>query len=100
LIPEKKLPSGHRWGDNSHIQFIEPGSRLSSATIHKGIIHTAGVVCEEGGESKGMRQQTVDALDDLDRILELCNSDKHHILSMQVFILSMQVVFTMNFTIL
>ena len=63
---------------------IEPGPRLSSAIIHKGLVYTAGVVCEEGGEGKDTRQQTIDALADLDRILSLSNSDKHHILSMQV----------------
>ena len=65
-------------------QAIEAGSRLSSANIHKGIVYTAGVVCEVDGDSKDVRQQTIDALADLDRILALSDSDKHHILSMQV----------------
>ena len=56
---------------------------MSAAIIHKGIVYTCGCVCEEGGESKDAKQQTKDALAELDRVLGLAKSDKHHILSMQ-----------------
>jgi enamine deaminase RidA (YjgF/YER057c/UK114 family) len=69
---------------NGAIQCIEPGPRMSSACVHNGLVYTAGCVCEEGGETKDMKQQAVDALADLDRTLELAGSDKHHIMSMQV----------------
>jgi len=40
---------------------------MSGAIIHKGLIYTCGMVCEEGGESKDVSEQTIAALAELDR---------------------------------
>jgi len=41
----------------SAIEHVESGPRLSSTVIHKGIVYTAGIVCEVGGEGKDMRRE-------------------------------------------
>eukprot|EP00961_Rhodomonas_salina_P301636 3940548-Rhodomonas_salina.6 len=40
------------------LQSIEPEPRMSGAIIHKGLVYTCGMVCEEGGEGKDVKQQT------------------------------------------
>ena len=78
------------------MEFVEPEARMSSAVIHNGLIYTCGMVCEEGGETKDVKQQTRDALSELDRVLEKCGSDKHHILQMQAWVDDMSYLADMN----
>ena len=75
---------------------VAPGPRMSDAVVFGGLVYTAGVVCEVGGENKDVRQQTMDALDELDRVLAVCRSDKHHILSMQAWVADMGSIGEMN----
>jgi enamine deaminase RidA (YjgF/YER057c/UK114 family) len=52
--------------------------------MQNGVVYTSGVVCDD--EGKDITEQTKDALDYLDRLLAKCKSDKHHIMSMQVWL--------------
>ena len=49
-----------------------------------GVVYTSGVVCED--EGKDTTEQTKIALEYLDGLLLKCKSDKHHIMSMQVWL--------------
>ncbi|KAJ1488462.1 Endoribonuclease L-PSP/chorismate mutase-like protein [Baffinella frigidus] len=80
----------------SALESIEPEPRMSGAIIHKGLIYTCGMVCEEGGESKGVREQTIAALAELDRVLALSKSDKHHILQMNAWVADIGTLAEMN----
>ena len=61
-------------------RLIIPHSVLSQ----NGVVYTSGVVCED--EGKDVTEQTKDALQYLDNLLAKCKSDKHHIMSMQVWL--------------
>ncbi|KAJ1461020.1 endoribonuclease L-PSP [Pelagophyceae sp. CCMP2097] len=75
---------------------VEPGKRMSNAVVHGGLVYTAGTTCDVEPETKDVRQQTLDALEELDRVLALCGSDKDHIISMQVWITDMAKFAEMN----
>mmetsp|Transcript_1506 Transcript_1506/g.3621 ORF Transcript_1506/g.3621 Transcript_1506/m.3621 type:complete len:175 (-) Transcript_1506:65-589(-) len=90
-----RLTRGCRMSGNELVS-IEPEPRMSGAIVHKGIVYTCGMICEEGGENKDVKQQTKDALDELDRVLALAKSDKHHILTMQAWVGDMSYLADMN----
>lgn len=56
---------------------------MSTAVAHNGVVYTAGVCGENGGDVK---QQTQDALDYLERVLIDANSSVSRILSMQIWL--------------
>lgn len=95
-LPQRSVIHRQNMASSNDLHLIEPGPRLSSAVVHRGIVYTAGIVCEIGGEGKDVRQQTIDALADLDRVLSISGSDKHHIMSMQVWIEDMAHIAELN----
>jgi enamine deaminase RidA (YjgF/YER057c/UK114 family) len=60
----------------------ETGPRMSEASIFNGVVHLAGQIAE----GATVREQTQGALNEIDRLLALCNSSKERILSAQVWL--------------
>ncbi len=76
------------------IQRINPGKRLSDATIFNGIAFLAGQVPEDA--SLPVREQTRSVLAQIDRLLEQAGSDKTRILSTTIYLSSMGDFAAMN----
>ena len=66
---------------------INPGKRLSDATIHNGVVYLAGQVPEDA--SLPIREQTKSVLDQIDKILAEAGTDKTHILTTTIYLSSM-----------
>ena len=66
------------------IQRIDPGSRMSEASIHNGIVYLAGQVPED--TSLDIEGQTRDVLAAIDALLARAGSDKTRILRAQIFL--------------
>ena len=66
------------------IQRIEPGNRLSEASIHGGIVYLAGQVPETEGAD--IETQTGEVLAAIDALLAQAGSDKRRILRAQIFL--------------
>lgn len=67
----------------SQITRIETRTRMSSAVIHDGIVHLAGVVGEPDSD---ITAQTRECLAEIDRLLGLAGSDKTRILRAQIWL--------------
>jgi enamine deaminase RidA (YjgF/YER057c/UK114 family) len=76
------------------IRRINPGKRLSDATVHNGIAWLAGQVPEDA--SLGIREQTRSVLAQIDRILAELGSDKTRILSATIYLAVMGDFAAMN----
>lgn len=62
---------------------LEPWrGRLSRAVIHGDTVYTAGIT----SSAKGIVEQTRDVLDQIDGLLEATGSDKHHLLTAQIWL--------------
>ncbi len=77
----------------STITRIEPGTRLSQAVVHNGVVYLAGQVGEPGD---GVYDQTVTCLAEVDRLLALAGTDKTRILSAQVWLADVTTAAEMN----
>jgi enamine deaminase RidA (YjgF/YER057c/UK114 family) len=66
------------------IQRIEPGPRMSEASIHNGIVYLAGQVAED--PSGDAEAQTRQVLAQIDALLEQAGSDKSRILRAQIYL--------------
>lgn len=66
------------------IQRIEPGNRMSEASIHAGIVYLAGQVPETEGAD--IEAQTREVLAAIDGLLAQAGSDKRRILRAQVYL--------------
>ena len=66
------------------IQRIEPGNRMSEASIHGGIVYLAGQIPETEGAD--IETQTREVLDAIDALLAQAGTDKRRILRAQVFL--------------
>lgn len=73
---------------------INPGKRLSDATIHNGVVYLAGQVPEDA--SLPIREQTKSVLDQIDKILAEAGTDKTHILTTTIYLSSMGDFAAMN----
>jgi len=71
----------------STIRRINPGKRLSDATVFNGIAYLAGQVPEDA--SLGIHAQTRSVLEQIDRLLADAGSDKTRILSATIYLSSM-----------
>jgi enamine deaminase RidA (YjgF/YER057c/UK114 family) len=69
------------------IQRINPGKRLSDATIHNGVVYLAGQVPEDA--SLPIREQTRSVLKQIDALLAEAGTDKTHILTATIYLSSM-----------
>lgn len=70
------------------------GVRLSEAAVFNGIVYLAGMVPENGATD--IRGQTADVLAQVDQHLAACNSDKTHILRVQIFLKDITDIAAMN----
>ncbi|AYQ38204.1 endoribonuclease L-PSP [Burkholderia aenigmatica] len=60
------------------------GPRLSEIAIHNGTVYLAGQIAED--TSQDIQGQTREVLGHIDRLLAEANSDKAHLLSVQIYI--------------
>ncbi|MFT4197497.1 MAG: RidA family protein [Pseudoxanthomonas sp.] len=66
------------------IQRIEPGKRMSEASVHAGIVYLAGQVAEDASQdAEGQARQV---LAQIDALLAQAGSDKRRILRAQIFL--------------
>jgi enamine deaminase RidA (YjgF/YER057c/UK114 family) len=74
------------------IERIEPGPRMSQAVLYGGTVYLAGQV------SKGddVTAQTRDALAQVDQLLALAGTDKSHLLSVTIWLATMDDFDAMN----
>ena len=66
------------------IQRIDPGNRMSEASLHGGIVYLAGQVPETA--DAGIETQTAEVLAAIDALLAQAGSDKSRILRAQIFL--------------
>jgi enamine deaminase RidA (YjgF/YER057c/UK114 family) len=64
------------------------GSRLSETAVHNGTVYLAGQIAEDTTQDIG--GQTREVLGHIDRLLAEVNSDKAHLLSVQIYIADMK----------
>ena len=69
------------------IKRLHVGKRLSEVAIHNSTVYLAGQIAED--TSVGIREQTVEVLAHVDRLLAESSSDKTCILSTQIYISDM-----------
>ena len=74
------------------IQRFEPSGRMSAAVVHGDTVYLSGQV----GAGATVAEQTRDALARVERLLGLAGSDKDSILSVQVWLASMDDFAAMN----
>jgi enamine deaminase RidA (YjgF/YER057c/UK114 family) len=60
------------------------GARLSEIAIHNGTVYLAGQIAED--TEQDISGQTREVLGHIDRLLEEANSDKSHLLSVQIYV--------------
>jgi enamine deaminase RidA (YjgF/YER057c/UK114 family) len=77
-----------------NIQRINPGKRLSDATVYNGVAYLAGQVPEDA--RLPIREQTRSVLAQIDAILATVGSDKTRILSATIYLSSMGDFAAMN----
>ncbi len=65
------------------IERIEPGARLSRASVHNGVAYLCGVVAPASPE---IRAQTEGCLQEIDRLLGLAGSSKSKVLHVMVHV--------------
>jgi enamine deaminase RidA (YjgF/YER057c/UK114 family) len=63
------------------------GKRLSEIAVHNGTVYLAGQIAEDTNQD--IAGQTREVLGHIDRLLAEVNSDKSHLLSVQIFIKDM-----------
>ena len=76
------------------IQRIDPGNRMSEASIHGGIAYLAGQVPETAGAD--IETQTREVLAEIDALLARAGSDKAKILRAEIFLKDLQDFEAMN----
>jgi enamine deaminase RidA (YjgF/YER057c/UK114 family) len=70
------------------------GKRLSEIAVHNGTVYLAGQIAEETDQD--ITGQTREVLGHIDRLLAEVNSDKSHLLSVQIYIADMEHFAGMN----
>ena len=66
------------------IQRIDPGNRMSEASIHGGVVYLAGQVAEDAFAD--IEGQTAQVLAEIDALLAKAGSDKTRILRAQIYL--------------
>jgi len=77
----------------SSLQRIEPGPRMSEATIHGNTVYLAGQIGREGDD---IQTQARTALAEVDRVLALAGTSKSRILQATVWLADMADFAAMN----
>lgn len=80
----------------TEIKRIEPGPRMSEATIYNGIVYTAGVIASDDTRGKGVTEQTQDVLSQIDAMLREAGSDKTRILKANIWLTDISKFADMN----
>ena len=70
------------------------GPRLSETAVHNGTVYLAGQIAED--TTQDIAGQTREVLGHVDRLLAEANSDKSHLLSVQIYIADMKDFAGMN----
>jgi enamine deaminase RidA (YjgF/YER057c/UK114 family) len=70
--------------DNTMVQRIDVGARMSEAAIHNGTVYLAGQIAED--DSQDIAGQTRQVLAAIDSLLAKAGSDKSKILMTQIFL--------------
>ncbi|MBH61345.1 MAG: hypothetical protein CL569_02615 [Alphaproteobacteria bacterium] len=77
------------------IQRIEPGTRMSQAVVHNGVVYLAGqAALDKEGET--VTAQTTNILERIDALLAAAGTDKSKLLSAQIWITDMRDFAEMN----
>ena len=76
------------------IQRLEPGKRLSQASVHGGLVYTAGIVADE--PVPDAKQQTEQILAQIDRLLAAAGTDKSRILTATIWLSDIRYYGPMN----
>ncbi len=63
---------------------LDPGQRFASAVVHGGLVFLAGHVSHNG--DAGVREQTREILESIDRTLAKAGTDKSKLLTVQVWL--------------
>jgi enamine deaminase RidA (YjgF/YER057c/UK114 family) len=66
---------------------IDPGQRLASAVVHGGLVYLAGHVAHDA--TAGVRDQTRQVLEEIDRHLAEAGTDKSKLLTVTVWLADM-----------
>jgi len=89
------MTSANRYGGAPvSIVRINPGQRYASAVVHGGLVYLAGHVAHN--RDAGVREQTREILEAIDRHLAEAGTDKSRLLSVQVWITDMNHFDEMN----
>ena len=77
------------------IRYIEPGPRLSSATVYNGVVYLAGYVADAamGGS---VAEQTADILAQIEETLIQAGSDKTKLLKVNIWLSDISTIGEMN----
>ena len=70
------------------------GPRLSETAVHNGTVYLAGQIAED--TTQDITGQTREVFGHIDRLLAEANSDKSHLLSVQIYIADMKDFAAMN----
>ena len=62
----------------------EPSSNLCNAVVHNGVVYLAGITA--ANTSADVKGQTVQVLDEIDRLLALCGTHKSKILTASIWL--------------
>lgn len=76
------------------IERLEPGARLSEAVVHGGLVYLAGHVSANPAAS--VREQTREALEEIDRHLAMAGSSKSRLLTVSIWLADMSTFAEMN----
>jgi enamine deaminase RidA (YjgF/YER057c/UK114 family) len=76
------------------IQRLDPGKRFSEAVVHNGLVYLAGHVGEDPNAS--VREQTRDALEQIDTHLAAAGTDKSKLLTVQIWLADIETFAEMN----
>tara|TARA_B100000686_G_C16610691_1_gene873638 strand:+ start:420 stop:773 length:354 start_codon:yes stop_codon:yes gene_type:complete len=77
------------------IQRIEPGTRMSQAVVHNGVVYLAGQAALDK-EGKSVKEQTTNILERIDGLLAAAGTDKSKLLTAQIWITDMRDFAEMN----
>lgn len=72
----------------------EPSPILCNAVVHNGIVYLAGITADD--TSAGVKGQTEQVLDEIDRLLALCGTHKSKILTSTIWLPDMSTRPQMN----
>lgn len=76
------------------IERYETKQRMSKAVIHNGVAYLCGQVAKD--RTKGIKEQTISMLENVQEILEAVGSNKNNILSATIYLKEMSDFVAMN----